>query len=837
MQLFNYEKKHLKTLRENLAECTVLLQSNGAFPLEKPGTIAAYGGGVRNTLKGGTGSGEVNSRYFTTAQQGLAEAGFTLTTKEWLVEYETVYAAAWKQFVADIKAKAKAQHIQPVLLGMGAVMPEPEYEMPLAFDSEAAIYVLSRISGEGNDRQAIPGDVLLTKTEIRDILALNDKYEKFMLVINTGGPVDLSPVSRVGNILILSQLGVETGAVLADILLGKANPSGKLTTTWSAWQDYCPDVDFGNADDTYYKEGIYVGYRYFDTVGKKALFPFGFGLSYTNFVITLECVEVKKQQITVAVKTENTGNYSGKEVVQLYVSAPTGKLDKPYQELAGFVKTSNLAPGASEVVTIQFEMSDLASYDTEQMSYILEQGEYTLRLGNSSVNTETIAVVKLDDTIKTKQVRAILPEADFEDKKYQDKKYQDEMHQEKDGPNKDNQDARPKSILPEVQHFTMTAKDFTMDAVVYDMEGTILPEVSKLTDEELVYLNVGAFNPKGGMLSVIGNASQSVCGAAGETTGTLKEQGVSALVMADGPAGLRLTQKFYRDQKGVHGIGAAGMPESLLEFMPGIMRFLAGLLSGGQKTAPKGQTVEYQYATAIPIGTGIAQSWNLDFAKACGDIVGAEMERFGVHLWLAPALNIHRSILCGRNFEYYSEDPLISGKFAAAITQGVQSHPGCGTTIKHYAANNQETNRMNSNSHVSERAMREIYLRGFAICVKESQPHAVMTSYNLVNGIHTAESRGLTQDYLRAENDFLGVVMTDWVVQGASLSKHPKHRGTCPHLVAAAGGDLFMPGSKKDYEDILNALKNGSLSRKQLEINGSRVINKVRELTGTPRNK
>jgi beta-glucosidase len=695
---------------------------------------------------------------------------------------------------------------------MGAVMPEPEYEIPLVADSDAAVYVLSRISGEGNDRKAIPGDVLLTKTEIRDILKLNETYEKFMLVINTGGPVDLSSVTQVNNILILSQLGVVTGIALADILLGKANPSGKLTTTWSAWQDYCPDVDFGNADDTYYREGIYVGYRYFDTIGKKALFPFGFGLSYTTFELQLHHVKVKEQQITLGIKVENTGNCVGKEVVQLYVSVPAGKLDQPYQVLAGFAKTGNLAPGASEVVNIEVEMSDLASYDTKQAVYLLEQGEYILRMGNSSVNTKPVAIVELDSTIITKRVRNILPPVDFEDKQYQG--------------------VKEDCISSEVQHFTVTAGDFTMEEVACDREGTILPEISKLTDEELIYLNVGAFNPKGGMLSVIGNASKSVCGAAGETTDVLREQGISYLVMADGPAGLRLTQKFYRDQKGVHGIDAAGMPESIMEFMPGVLRFLTRLLSGGQKNAPKGQTVEYQYATAIPIGTALAQSWNLDFAKACGDIVGAEMERFGVHLWLAPALNIHRSILCGRNFEYFSEDPLISGKFAAAITQGVQSHPGCGTTIKHYAANNQETNRMNSNSHVSERAMREIYLRGFGICVKESQPHGVMTSYNLVNGTHTAESRGLTQDYLRAEHDYQGIVMTDWVVQGASASKHPKYRGTRPYLVAAAGGDLFMPGSKGDYEDMLEALKNGSLSRKQLEINGSRLVRKIRQMTG-----
>ena len=217
------------------------------------------------------------------------------------------------------------------------------------------------------------------------------------------------------------------------------------------------------------------------------------------------------------------------------------------------------------------------------------------------------------------------------------------------------------------------------------------------------------------------------------------------------------------------------------------------------------------------------------FAKSFGDIVGSEMEMMGIHLWLAPALNIHRSILCGRNFEYYSEDPLVSGKFAAAITLGVQSHKGCGTTIKHYAANNAETNRYCNNSHVSERAMREIYLRGYGITVKESQPKALMTSYNLLNGTHTSEHRGLIENVLRAEYGFKGIVMTDWVI-ALMTSRSSTYRNAFSNEVAKAGGDLFMPGSKGDYKRVLAALEDGSLSRKQLEINATRVVRMIDEL-------
>lgn len=807
--MYDYEKKHIQILREHLAECTVLLKKNGAFPLERPGTIAAYGNGVRHTLKGGTGSGEVNSRFSITVEQGLKDAGFTLTSEDWLNGYEEKYARARKQFVKDIQLQAKQQHIPAALLGMGANMPEPEYELPLKFDSDAAIYVLSRVCGEGNDRKAVAGDVLLTHTEIRDILELNAKYPHFMLVLNVGGPVDLAPVQAVGNILILSQLGVETGAVLADILLGKANPSGKLTTTWSAWNDYCQDIDFGNPEDTYYREGVYVGYRYFDTVGKQAAYPFGYGLSYSDFDIHAGEVNVCGSKITVSATVKNVGQFSGKETVQLYVSAPKGSIDKPYQELAGFAKTSVLAPGAKETVSVTFDIRDMASFDEKTAAYLLEKGNYLLRLGNSSCNTKIAGVVQLPDTINVKQVRAILPKSDFEDKVYT--------------PNHCEED------ISNVLTVQIDPVAFVTQTVNYEAATEILPEVSKMADEELARLSIGSFNMKAGALSIIGNASQHVAGAAGESYAA---SGIPVMVMADGPAGLRLTKEYYRDEKGLHAIGESGIPASLLDFLPAPMKLLTRLMGGNQKKVPKGKTVEYQYATALPIGTAMAQSWNLDFAEKCGDIVGAEMERFGVNLWLAPALNIHRSILCGRNFEYYSEDPLVSGKFAAAVTRGVQKHPGCGTTIKHYAANNQETNRMNNNSHVSERAMREIYLKGFAICAREAQPHAFMSSYNLVNGEHTAESWGLIEGFLRAENDYEGIVMTDWVIAAASTSKNPKYRIEAAPYIQRAGGDLLMPGSRADYERLLEGLKNGVVSRHQLEMNVSRIVKKARALGG-----
>ncbi|MBQ6892138.1 MAG: glycoside hydrolase family 3 C-terminal domain-containing protein, partial [Clostridia bacterium] len=535
MEIFDYEKQHLQALRQSLAECTVLLRSNGDFPLEAPGKIAAYGSGVRKTIKGGTGSGEVNSRYFINVEQGLKDAGFTVTTQKWLDAYDETYTEARKAFRARMKAEAKAQKTLAVLYAMGKAMPEPEYDLPLDGEGDTAIYVLSRISGEGNDRDPIPGDIRLSATEKRDILALNEKYEKFMLVINAGGAVDLSELDAVENILVLSQLGVETGAALADILLGRQNPSGKLATTWSKWEDYFPMEDFGDHNDTRYREGIYVGYRYFDSVGRKALFPFGYGRSFTTFSMGDAAVTAEGGQITVTVPVTNTGARPGKEVVQVYVSCPQGKLDKAYQDLAGFAKTALLAPGATEEARVVFHMKDLASYDEETSRWILEKGNYLIRVGSSSVDTKIAAMAVLSGTVTVLQVRGGMGKADFTDWK----------------PEKEISTA----VDSTVPVLVLDGAALSGGAVAYDPEYPIDGAVEALTDEQLVYAAIGEFS---GSLSVIGEASHQVAGAAGESTS--KAPGIPAMVMADGPAGVRVSQQFYRDAKGAHAVGQSGLP-------------------------------------------------------------------------------------------------------------------------------------------------------------------------------------------------------------------------------------------------------------------------------------
>ena len=378
---------------------------------------------------------------------------------------------------------------------------------------------------------------------------------------------------------------------------------------------------------------------------------------------------------------------------------------------------------------------------------------------------------------------------------------------------------------PDVPILTIDPESITQTETDDHFDTEIGEEAAGMNWDQLIGMSLGAYSAGGALANVIGNTGFAVAGAAGETSGLTKEFGLKPLVMADGPAGLRLSMDYALSEESQIGIGQNAM-ESMQDFIPKPANWLLGML---RKKAHNDAQILHHYATAIPIGTALAQSWNPEFAELCGDVVGEEMEQMDVDLWLAPALNIHRDIRCGRNFEYFSEDPLISGTFAAALTRGVQAHSGRGTTIKHYAANNQERNRYNSNSQVSERAMREIYLKGFEICIREAQPLALMTSYNLLNGLHTSEHTGLIRDILRCEFGFRGIVMTDWVI-AALKDKKSVYPGANAARVAAAGGELFMPGSEHDAKVLKQAVEDGTLSVDQLRRNVSRTIALIRKM-------
>lgn len=844
MEMEQYEIDHLNRVRKLAPECMVLLKSDGSFPLAGPEKIALYGSGARRTLKGGRGSGDVNVRAFTTVEQGLLNAGFEVTTDDWLVAYEKAWQKAREPFKAWLKKKIAAEGMDTLMENLSIVMPEPEYDIPLTGQGTTAIYVLSRLCGEGVDRQALPGDLFLSQTEIRDILTLQQQYQKFMLVLNTACVVDLSPVAGlVDNILLLSQPGMTVGDSFADVLLGKAYPSGKLAVTWAAWEDYCKVGEFGHREDTRYTEGVYVGYRYFDTVGKTPIFPFGHGLGYTSFALEAQAPRVCGTRISMTVQVANTGNFPGKEVVQLYVSVPQGRLDQPAQVLTAFEKTRELAPGAKENVELSFDMESLSSFDTQMSARVLASGVYILRVGNSSRSTITAGAVCLDQTIVTEYVAHVGGTPDFEDWRpskeertrlaLEAEKAMQALETEiKTSVWQDGQSASgrclqlPSDAFTPVQHRAGAAGDdgsapAKQHTTPLDQEACAL--VKKLSDEELIYLCTGDFVDEGSK-SVIGDSAITVAGAAGETTGRFKAYGVDNLIMADGPAGLRLSREYGVDAHGIFTIEAEA-EEDKMELLPEpIKQALLSMFPVLEKPERTGE-LHHQYCTAIPVAASMAQSWDPAVAKSCGELVAEEMKRFGIQIWLAPAMNIQRNPLCGRNFEYYSEDPLISGRMAAGMTLGVQKDPGQCVTIKHFICNNQEANRFRTSSMVSERALRDIYARGFEIVVKEARPMALMTSYNLLNGIHPSERRELLETMLRQEWGFDGIIMSDFLpgdeTESDRTNKYAKFQSVAS---VKAGLDLLMPGGKAHYENLLGGLAQGELSRDDLEKCAARMV-------------
>ena len=804
--MFDYEKKHIDALYPYLGECTLFLKRDDSFPLDKPCPIAAYGVGVRNTIKGGTGSGEVYSEFFVNIEEGLKNRGFVVTTSEWLDAYQLVRPNGQKEWVKLIKKEAKAAHRLAPVYAMGTVKPEPEYDLPLDFSSDACIYVVSRISGEGADRRLVKGDMLLTDSEVRDILLLNQKYEKFMLVINAGGYMDLTPVLEVRNILLLSELGGETGHVLADILLGKVNPSGKLTATWARLEDYPYPMDI-NPDDTEYIDGVYVGYRYFDSFNKEPLFPFGFGLSYSEFKLDNYQISNDKETIKVKVDVTNVSNYPGKEVVQAYLTILSEDDQFVKQELVAFSKSKELAKNEKQTVELSFRLSTLARYDANRGVYFLPKGRYLIKVGNCSRNNQIVAEIALNEEIVTKQAKKIFSDVEVNELKQQITK----------------EELEAKYNVPVIK---LTKDDFELYQP--QVRNVVIPEaLNNLTDEQLAALNVGYHNEKPGFMAFVGEASDIAPGAAGQAPKLYQQLFKDPVVLSDGPAGLRLCPSYYIDKKGrAIEVQANRILLDALSYLPRFLVKIAKLFFK-EKKVPESAEIHYQHTTAIPIGTAIAQSFNLEFAKKCGGIVGDEMERFAIDLWLAPALNIHRHIRCGRNFEYFSEDPLLSGLFASALTQGVQAHKGKGVTIKHFACNNQETNRTIANAIVSEKTLREIYLRGFEICINQACPMAMMTSYNYINGTHSSDNRQLINDFLFEENGYQGFVMTDWIVSGM-YSKKDKYIAPVPHQIANSGTSLMMPGRTTDVKEIAKALKKDPKLKEQVKINIARMQN-VRE--------
>lgn len=779
------EKYNTSLVRSSLHECCLFLRKNDEFPLQKPGKIAVFGNGVRHTIKGGTGSSDVNVHYITTVEEGLLNSKFKIITNDWLDAYDAVYEQSKKQFIKDVKASAKAHGVSPYMEAFGYVKLAPEYSIPLSFEGDVAIYVLSRISGEGNDRRAEKGDLFLTDTEVGDILMLNERYKKFMLVLNVAGVIDLTPVKEVRNILLLSQLGSETGNVLADILLGKVNPSGKLTDTWAAPSDYSKEIDFGSVNNTYYFEDIFVGYKYFDSYNVEPLFPFGFGLSYSEFKIEKASLELNKHSVTVNCIVTNISKFDGKEVVQIYVTEPQGKLNKVYQKLVGFSKTSLLRKNEKEKVSISINLLDLASYDSSNQRYVLEKGQYIFRIGNSSRNTRIISAIQVSNDVVVKNVRNM----------YNDNIINNNI----------------KLIDDPISKYKTLREKLEPETVTY-FDPFIDEKLNTLSNEQLINLVLGS--QRGSLFtSFIGNSGMKVKGAAGESYSGIED--FKTLVMCDGPAGLRLSTHIGQYNGKTRDLSPNAFLVQLYDFFPKFTRLLMKKMTV-QKKLKKKETLLLQYCTTLPAGTALAQSWNEEYAELCGDVVGNEMEEFNVDFWLAPGMNIHRSVLCGRNFEYYSEDPYLTGMIVSNVVKGVQAHKGKYVTLKHFACNNQEYNRFFNNSVISERALREVYLKPFEIAIKESDPGGIMSSYNLINGKHVSETKELIYDYLRCECGFDGIVMTDWVMSSTEPMAHSIYPTAMPSNVVKACGQLFMPGSDANYEELAEALIKKKITREDL---------------------
>ena len=805
------EQENREIARRAASEGFVLLKNDGhLLPLAAKGKIGLYGAGAVKTIKGGTGSGDVNERDCVSICQGLKAAGYEVTSDAWLSSYETIYADARQAWKEEVLRKLKqydgnffqAYSTTPFVVPCGDSLDE---EGAKADGADVAVFVLSRIAGENADRHDTEGDYFITKEEKSLLAQISASYDSVVLVINTGGLIDLAfteEFTNIKSIVQFMQAGQEGGSAFADIVSGAVNPSGKMTDSWAyTYLDYPNARTFshknGNTDTEKYEEGIFVGYRYFDTFDVPVRYGFGFGLSYTEFSVVGTGVSASglgtdQPKISVTASVKNTGNtYAGKEVAEVYVSCPQNGMPKEYRRLAGFAKTRLLSPGENQDLTITFPLYQLASYHEDRSAWILEAGTYGIWVGNSLESASLSATISLDADVVMVQCESIC------------ERKEDLKELIPDAGKMKEKEAAWKSLAESLKlpDLSVCADQIVTETVAYPehsgvTEGKVGEIVSTLSEEQLIALATG--DPGKGQENALGSAGLTVPGAAAETSSAAIESpwNVASMVLADGPAGLRL-HKTYQVVDGKINKGSF------------LQAFEGGFFADPEE--PEGTTY-YQYCTALPVGTLLAQTWDVNLLKEAGEMIGREMELFNVTLWLAPGMNIHRNPLCGRNFEYYSEDPLLSGMMASAITLGVQKVPGCGTTIKHFACNNQEDNRMGSDSVLSERALREIYLKGFEIAVKNSQPMSIMTSYNQINGVHAANSYDICTKAARDEWGFAGAIMTDWTTTTASTA------GVCTAAgCMRAGNDMVMPGVKEDHDNIRRELKEGTLEISALQ--------------------
>lgn len=765
---------HIGLSKEAAKEGMVLLKNRGdILPLKKGTRVALFGKATFDYVKGGGGSGDVTVAYIRNLYEGLKMQKDVVSIFEPLCDY--------------YRKDVERQYAQGSVPGMTI---EPEVPRELLDEAKAyadtAVISICRFSGEGWDRKSIVdtdnknmgegeldmavrsskifanGDFCLSAQEAAMVETVKKNFSKVVVVMNVGGMVDTSWFVRedaIGAVLMAWQGGMEGGLAAAELLAGKGNPSGKLSDTFAqTLEDYPSTGDFHESRDyVNYTEDIYVGYRYFETVpgaDQKVNYPFGFGLSYTTFQTDVLSAEEKDGQVRIQVQITNTGSRDGKEVVQVYFEAPQGRLGKPKRQLIAFAKTRSLRPGESQRLYLSFEIRDMASYDdtgkVQKAAYVLEKGDYFFHVGTSvrdTVRLDYVYQVK-EDTV-TEQLESRLTPSELPRRMLSDGSYEEVPQREGNDPNANELERMPEDMMegyvPAVRprdRYQLWREPYKKGAHIFKevAEGKLTPEefLAQLTDEETAQLLGG--QPNTGVANTFGY-------------GNLPEYGVPSVMTADGPAGLRIA------------------PEC-------------------------GVTT-----TCWPCSTLLACSWNPEIVEAVGLAGGAEVKENNIAVWLTPAVNIHRSPLCGRNFEYYSEDPYLAGKLASAMVRGIQANH-IGATVKHFALNNKETNRKNSDSRVSERAAREIYLKAFEIIVREAKPWSIMTSYNIINGHRASENADLLEGILRGEWGFDGCITTDWWTCG----EHYKE--------VKAGNDIKMGCGYP--ERLLEALEKGCLTRRAL---------------------
>ena len=763
--------------KEAATEGIVLLKNEGGMlPLTQEDKISVFGRPQIEYYRSGTGSGgAVNVEYATNILDGVENSN--LNIDETLVE-------KYKNWLKD----------HPFDNGGGGWACEPWFQKDMPIDeafakeqaakTNKALYIIGRTAGEDKDNAIWQGSYILTDEEKENLRNITKAFDNVCIVLNVSNIIDLSWINdeeyngSIKSVIIVWQGGMEGGTAVVDVLSGAETPSGKLADTIAySIEDYPSTKNFGNEFKNLYEEDIYIGYRYFETFAPdKVQFEFGYGLSYTTFDIETQTVKEKTDSIEVNVKVTNTGDkFAGKEVVQVYYEAPQGELGKPARELIAFAKTKKLAPGESQELTLEFKISDMASYDDSGVTghkscYVLEAGEYNIYVGNSVKNLTKINTYNEEELVVVEELQEAMAPTEAINIMKPGKKNADGTYEVTYVPVSTQTVDMAKRIsdnlpmdMPITGDMGITLQD------VRDGKATLEKFVAQLSIEEMAIIirGEGMSNPR---------VTRGTASAFGGMSDSLFNYGIPAACCADGPSGLRMEGK----------------------------------------------------ATQLPIGTALSATWNTELVRELYTMEGQELYRNQVDTLLGPGVNIRRNPLNGRNFEYFSEDPFLSGKMSVASTGGIKDGGAWGT-IKHFALNGQESHRFKIDAVCSERAIREIYLKSFEMAVKEKTVMSIMTSYNPINGHWAASNYDLCTTILRKEWGYKGFVMTDWwakmndVVTGGKESNQDtrdmvRAQNDAYMVVNNNGAEINSNGDNTEAAIIEGRLTVGELQRASMNI-------------------